>query len=770
MIINLSYIYRRILDGKIKETLTADVIEKINKRAIELYNLNNLNPVEIQDLDLILRISNALYNNTSYEVLVLEDGIYDILLEKYKEINPSFQVGGALINNNIREEKILLNGKYKEIKKLPAFESFNANSIDKYLFKEIFLESTINRSQPAYPYHKDHETNRVRNTPHEFDELVGTLDKCKFVLDNQAIKAGVYEDKNVKIFERDFLGKHIRSGLINQYQNIEMIGELKYDGISVEATCSDRILSARTRGDLENNIAADLTDVLYGYKFPNNLSLNESIGIKFEAIITKDDLIRVANRTGKEYKNMRTAISGIINAANAREFLEYITLVPLATSIPSKFINREAEISFLNTYFATKQPLIYSKFSGTAVSVLFQINEFLNTAEKMRGFMNFAYDGIVASYMDKRLIEFLGRENHINKYSIAIKFNPTKRYTRFRGYEYSIGQNGIVTPIIYFDPVEFNGTIHKKASGHSFERFNDLGLHYNDILEVTYVNDVMPYVNKKVCKENEENDILYGKEKFIERCPYCNSYLQMSDSGRTMRCVNLKKCPGIIASRMSNMFNKLGFRNFSYESVVKLEISSLEELLNVNLEKLQDSGIVGLFAENFMEQINILKTKKIKDSKFIGALGFSNIAAGRWEKILKEIPLKDIIELNDHFLEDRLKKVKFIGRLTADVIVNERHRFMNDLIIIYKMKNVIKTGGINNSLKIRFSGVRDKNLVAKLEDNLCDASDGAVTKDTSFLIVPFENYESSKVSKAKEYNIPIISIDEFYKNLNKYIK
>ena len=52
--------------------------------------------------------------------------------------------------------------------------------------------------------------------------------------------------------------------------------------------------------------------------------------------------------------------------------------------------------------------------------------------------------------------------------------------------------------MIYFDPIEFNGTIHKKASGHSYERFKDLALHYNDILEVSYVNDVMPYVTKKI--------------------------------------------------------------------------------------------------------------------------------------------------------------------------------------------------------------------------------------------------------------------------------
>ena len=768
--IDLKSIYRDVLDGKIKETLTADVINNINQRALEIYSKQSLDPEEIQDLDLILRLSNALYNSTSYDVLVLDDGMYDILLEKYKKINPSFQVGGATIKDQVNERIIKVNGKTKTVKRMNAFEMYNPKEISDYHYTGAFMESNVNRSQPAYESNVKAKTNRLRDTAHEYEELVGTLDKCKFVLDSQAEKAGVYDDSNVKIFERDFLGEHIHRGIIQPYQQLEMIGEIKYDGLSVEATCSDRVISARTRGDLDDNRATDLTDILYGYRFPNHLSENDTIGVKFEAIITKGDLLRLYNETGKEYKNMRTAIAGILGASNARDFIDYVTLVPLATSRPNDFVNREAEIQFLNKYFATKQTLRYVKFFGNPTQLLYQINEFTKTAEKMRGFMNFAYDGVVVSYTDRNLIEFLGRVNHINKYSIAIKFNPAVRYTRFRGYEYTIGQNGIVTPMIYFDPIEFNGTIHKKASGHSYERFKDLALHYNDILEVSYVNDVMPYVTKKICQENEENDKLYPKEKFIERCPYCGAYLQESDTGKSIRCPNLENCPGVTASRMSNMLSKLDFKNFSYESIVKLKIASLYDLLHVNIDQLHESGIVGLFADNFMKQIKILTEKPIKDSKIIGALGFSNIAQGKWAKILEQISLDDILNLSDDALEYKLVRAKSIGRLTAKIILEERYRFKPDLILIQSMPNVIKTSNGKATIKVRFSGIRNKELASKLEDKMCDVSDGAVTKDTKYLVVPYEGYSSSKVDKANNYGVKIIPIDEFANNLGKYIK
>ena len=86
------------------------------------------------------------------------------------------------------------------------------------------------------------------------------------------------------------------------------------------------------------------------------------------------------------------------------------------------------------------------------------------------------------------------------------------------------------------------------------------------------------------------------------------------------------------------------------------------------------------------------------------------------------------------------------------------------------MPNVIKTSNGKATIKVRFSGIRNKELATKLEDKMCDVSDGAVTKDTKYLVVPYEGYSSSKVDKANNYGVKIIPIDEFANNLGKYIK
>ena len=216
-------------------------------------------------------------------------------------------------------------------------------------------------------------------------------------------------------------------GLIDMTTPFELIAELKYDGISVEADVTDKILSARSRGDVDNDVAADLSPILAGYKFPFAPPVpdNEAFGMKFEAIITYMNLDRLAYLRNKSYKNSRNGIIGLFGSSDAYDYRDLITLVPLATSIEG--IDRVAEIEFLNKYYNSGEYLRYSILKGTYNEILFQVYKFVKEAETIRNIMPFMYDGVVISYRDPKIIAALGRENSINKYSVAIKFNPLVR-------------------------------------------------------------------------------------------------------------------------------------------------------------------------------------------------------------------------------------------------------------------------------------------------------------------------------------------------------
>lgn len=744
--------------------LTNENIKLINNEALRI--LNNNSPQTQQDIiimNLIITISNILYNNTDRDLLPLEDGVYDLLFEEYKKYNPNYLVGAVPIQFKSSSEHGIIE-QQKTI--VPGIIYYRPEETKNFLFiddldkcppvtKNDFITSGI--------VYDTVSRNTVRDTAHDYPELVGTLEKSKFVLCSEAEERGVLNDSNVKVLERDFFAKHIRDGIITPDQKFGMVLELKYDGISVETTTSNRILSARTRGDANADLASDITHILKNYRFPNAsiINPNDIIGMKWEAIITFENLWRYNLARGKDYKNARTAISSIFSSLDGEDYVDYITLVPLATSLED--VDRLTEIAFMNTYYTKDEYLRYAVIYGDYKENLFQIKKFVEEAEFMRSSLPFLYDGVVVSYLDDDIRRKLGRQNSVNLYSMAIKFNALSKQTKFLGYSYTVGQDGCITPMIHFNPVEFLGTIHDKAPGHSYERFKQLSLREGDTITVTYVNDVICYVSKdESLNINNPNPVI----PFIDKCPSCGSPLEISKTGKTVFCKNMG-CPARNISRMVGMMKKLNLRDFAEESLSKVGVFSFKELMNL---KQSDIGYLGdINSRKLVDQLNELKTNPIYDYKILGSLGFTGLAIEKWKLILSKYTLKELMDMDDNQLRFILTQIKGIGDNTVETIISEMDFYKADLEYILSMENVMdsKNAGFNGKI-IRFTGFRDKDLAKILNDLGHDASDGNVTKATDILLIPYQGFSSSKTSRCGE-NTLIIPVDEFRTNMNKYL-
>ncbi len=617
-------------------------------------------------------------------------------------------------------------------------------------------------------------TKRKHDTAHSHPELVGTLDKAKFVINKDAEDKGVLDDSNVKVLERDFFAEHIAKGIISPTQRFSMVLELKYDGVSVEADCINTVESARTRGDTGIGVAADITPILEGYPFTKAKDLigEKQLGVKFEAIMTHYDLYRFNLAKNYNYKNCRTAIVGLFGSGDANLYRDYITLIPLAldrSDIPEVKWDRRLEIEFLNKYYSTKnQPLRYTIIEGDYKQCLHLIRLYLKEAEVARNYLDFMYDGIVVSYLDEDIREKLGRKNFVNKYSMAVKFNPLKKQTTFLGYTFTIGQDGSVTPMIHYNPVEFYGTIHDKSTGHSYERFKTLNLRPGDILDVEYVNDVMPYVSKAECLQNDTNQ--NEPVSFIDTCISCGSELVISESGKTVFCKNIN-CPSRVTSRLNNMLDKLNLKDFAEQSIISIGKTHLCDMIDLKQEDLENIlGIVN--AQKFVDRMTQLKTEPIFDFQIVGALGFTNIASQKWKLIFSNITLKELYSswlenpMNMHILAD----IKGIGTSVVSTILEEMIYFQRDIEYILSMPNVVNSRGQSFGKSIRCTGFRCPELMEELRALGHDANDnGSVTKTTDILLVPIKGHFSSKIAKAGP-DTQIVPIDEFISNRSKYLQ
>lgn len=765
--------------------INSDNIAELNKIALEIYNKPQLNRKEVETLQQIVMSCNILYNRTDMTVLPIEDGFYDLLLEKYKTYDSDFQVGSAIIEFRNFIENDIENHNHRQIAtspvifgKIPERDEIHQDTYEKIM---RINEPILNRrdySESPIEFMDSSITKRTHNTEHNHPSLVGTLDKCKFIFIKDAREAGVLDDPNVKILERDFFYDHIEKHVYEPNRILNVVAELKYDGISVEADCGSEVYSARTRGDTGIGAAADITPILRGYRFKHAQCMDgeNPIGVKFEAIMTKSNLETFNKLRERNYKNCRTAIVGLFGASDAYLFRDLITLIPLALDkddIPM-ISNRMEEIAFLNKVFVSDgEPLRYCYFSGTVLEILYYIKVFMDEAKVARDYLNFMYDGIVISYLDEDIREKLGRKNFINKYSMAVKFDPLEKQTIFRGYTYEVGQNGQITPMIHYDPVEFLGTIHVKSTGSSLNRFKQLGLRYGDIINVTYVNDVMPYVSTLNCEQNRRNTNPVIEP--IVECPICGTNLIESDSGKTLLCPNIE-CPGRSVQRMVNMFSKLNIKGFADAAFISLGKNHLFELIDLStdflIEKLgQADGV------KFAQEINKLITDPIKDFIVIGALGFNSIAHKKWQNILQQCSLKEINAMylssvaEQEFEMKLLERIPNIGPITAYTIAKEYPFFEKDIACVLSWNNLVNSYGTGSNLKkqVRFTGIRNKQLSELLCNVGYDADgDSSVTKKTEILIVPYEGFSSSKISKVSDF-CKIIPIDEFINNIGLYI-
>ena len=771
--LDIQTLYQRLCNGDrdaLKDIYTnKQTLQQIGLDLLDAYKQNRMTPQMVSVLDIFMRICNLIYNNFD-AMTIIEDGIYDMLMVAYKQLCPdTYQVGAVPTNIEFTgsiEPEDDIDGYYYPFR-TPDLDK--GESLDQWLFKDnlwvqppfnpAFYETPVDRT--VYP--KNEKNSLV--VPHKYPKLVGTLDKCKFTLIREAADVGALDDPTIKIFERDFLGKHLQMGIID-YNHIDLLVELKMDGMSVEADVTNEIISARSRGDTGLDLADDLTTVFKGYKFPNCPPLEESFGMKFECIITKTNLQRLATLKGRAYKNARNGVIGLIKAQDAYAFRDLVTLVPLETSLD---LDPVTEVNFMNQYFTKDVYLPFAHIVGDYNSVLYQVYRFVKEAEKARPVMNYLYDGVVIHYVDPNIRRILGRQNSVNQYSMAIKFNPMQKQTVFRGYTYTVGQDGRITPMAHYDPVEFLGTIHTKSSCHSYGRFKELNLAIGDIIDVTYVNDVMPYVTKPFAGEYvEEFSSKNPPERFPEYCPCCGTLLTFQDGGAgdMAYCPNYN-CPDRKIARVANMMDKLTFKGFAESSMKKLNIGSFTDLMRI-----QDNDIITALGEangnKFLAARIAFINTPIPDYRLIGSLGFTNIAAGTWKKIMKEVSFADLMMMKPADLNNKLRAIKGIGDATANIIATEIPLFYQDIDTIRRLPNIQFTYGLSQKI-IRWTGCRDAELEEQLMAAGFDASSkSGVTRNTDMLIVPYVGYDSTKMKKIGPNTI-IVPIDEFKKNTNYYL-
>ena len=528
-----------------------------------------------------------------------------------------------------------------------------------------------------------------------------------------------------------------------------IIGE-KLDGVSCLLEYKNNNIYLYTRG---NGITG--SDISYLGKYIQNIpEININLTIRGELIIKKsifENKYRNQIINGRQYKNSRNMVSGLIGSKTIREglndinFIAYEIIDDNLTKIPSEQLKILKNLKFKTMYFE-----ILNKLNLDILEK--KLLEFKNNSE-------FEIDGLVvqSDTLYDRNID--GNPDYM--FAFKMLFADAIHKTKVKYIEWNISKWGHLKPVAIVDPVQLNDITISRVTAHNAKYIEDNNLGPNSIIEITRSKDVIPYivsVLESSIPDMPEMEYIWDKN-------HVNIFIKDIDNNTI--CIKI----------IVNFFSQLGVKFISNATVTKMYNAGFTNLFKILEAEERDFLSLSEFQEKSAKRVyeNIHKgLKNVKISSLIAAssvLGYG-IGFKKIQTLLESIPELLTIYKNKSKDEliDMIVNVEGFSYITAEKIaenIKYAEKFINK---IKKYITIEESKKVSNSLdgnKFVMSGFRDK----ELENNIIDRGGkvlSSISGNTTALIVKNKNNEknTSKYEKAEKLKLPIYEKEEFIK---KYI-
>ncbi len=408
-----------------------------------------------------------------------------------------------------------------------------------------------------------------------------------------------------------------------------------------------------------------------------------------------------------------------------------------------------------------------------------ETREYIDLWNEKRYELDFPTDGIVLKINELPLREILGTTSKSPRWAIAYKFPAEKAVTTLESVDYQVGRTGYITPVANLTPVLLAGTIVKRASLYNFDEIERLDLHEKDKVEVLKSGEIIPKI-VRVLKEFRKPDahpVVPPSD-----CPVCQTSLIHPEGEVGYYCPNIE-CEAQIVGRLEHFAGKdaMDIKGLGEKIVLQLRNARLIKL-PADLYELNFDQLVSL--ERFKEKSanNLLNAiRKSKERPFhnvLFALGIRHVGIVIAQKLTKHF--KNIHALQKASVEEIAAVYEIgevIGRSVHEYLHNEKNWQHIERLIKHGLKFEITEEeteetpreGLLQGKTLLVSGTiqgKTRNEVKKFLQSLGAKYASGVSSKLDYLILG-EKPGASKVKKARELGIPIISYEEFLEKLEK---
>lgn len=558
----------------------------------------------------------------------------------------------------------------------------------------------------------------------------------------------------------------------------------KLDGLTLVVTYDEgQLTKVVTRGD--GHIGTNITHLAQAINgIPATIHATGHVVVRGEAVISYEDFDRFNLESDEEYANPRNLASGSLTLKDPREVAQrHIRWIPFT------LVHTDEEIP---TWGARMDWL---KKAGLGAVDHERIDD--PTLEHMEAAIErwtekvtkrenpYPVDGLVIVYDDAEYAATGSvTGHHATRAGYAFKWADESASTELDHVEWSCAASTI-SPVAVFRPVELEGTTVKRASLCNISECERLGMGgKGTLLEVIKANKIIP----KVIKVKQA----VGPFSIPDQCPVCGSPTRVDVSAasgtKTLHCTHAA-CPAKQLRKFARFVSKQGVNvdGISEQTLQKFInlgwIRDYADIFDLPTHAMEIAALEGFgvkSATNIRQSVE--RARKVEARRLLYALSIPLCGQDVCNRLLSAYSLNDLIALaegnvrpTDLFTpsaEETLAMIPGIGPEKAKSFVawfaQEEHRavmarLLNVLTV--EQTSTAATGEKCKGLVFVVTGdvhhYKNRNELKAYIESLGGKVTGSVSKSTSYLINNDVTSTSSKNQKAHQFNIPIISEDEF---------
>ena len=590
----------------------------------------------------------------------------------------------------------------------------------------------------------------------------------------------------------DLAAWHRRASNLLGGRSFDLVCEPKIDGLAVALTYIDGLLvTGATRGDgyRGENITQNLKTIR---SIP--LSVPKEAPPRFEVrgevYLPKAGFKKLNERRAKEglplFANPRNAAAGSVrqldSSVTAKRPLDIFVygLGPVeGKAVP-------------DTHWEIMQWL---KSLGFKVNPNITLYHAIEEAEEChqswvesRESWGYEADGMVVKVNPIAIQQELGNVAHEPRWAIAYKFPAIQGTTRLVDIGINVGRTGSLNPYAILEPVQVGGVVISRAALHNEEDIHRKDIRIGDWVVIQRAGEVIPEIVSPIVSRRT------GEEKIFfmpGRCPVCGAEVIKPEDEAMHRCTNAA-CHSQALERIKHFVSRgamdidgVGeklcqtlFEAGLVKDAADLYYLTREQLLE--LERLADKSV-----SNVLNSIEGSKNRPL--ARVIFALGILHVGEEYAELLaenfhsIKKLEDKANKEDKEEELREELLSIPSIGPKIADSIVTFFRQEGNKGIIEKLRKAGVRLekekaeeakpeelplAGLEFVLTGKLETFARPEAEARIKV-LGGRAGSDVTKKTSYVIVGAD--PGSKLAKAEELGIRILSEEEFLELLNQDI-